>query len=292
MIDIKRILCPTDLSDDSPRTLRYAVALARTYEAELFVCHRPQSFTPEARDEVVDRIQSLIDAALTRISTEEQSREVVWQSIVLEHENVGAAITDTAAELSADLIFMRSRRRPLAATLLGSTAERIAHKAPCPVLVMHADEREWMDESTGEIRLQRLLVPLDFSTYSQLALEHGLALAQQYQANVHLLHVLPAPVSDPEVSWVGPDKNAPYQQAARRLQSAVPPEVHLWCTVKHAVQTGRVYKEVLSYAQANEIDLICMGAHGSDFTVAGLLGSNVDRVLRQAQCPVLIAHPR
>ncbi len=293
MIAIKRILCPTDLSEDTARTLRYAVALARTYEAQLFVCNRPQSSTTEAHKEVVNQVKSLVDAALSIVSdAAAQSRDVVWSSIVLEDQDIGAAITDTAAEISADLILMRSRRRPLAATLLGSTAERIAHKAPCPVLVMHADEREWMDESTGEIRLQRLLVPLDFSTYSELALQYGLALAQQYQADVHLLHVLPMPVSEPEISWVGADKNAPYQQAAHRLQSAVPPEVHLWCTVKHAVQTGRVYKEVLGYATENEIDLICMGAHGSDFTVTGLLGSNVDRVLRQAQCPVLIAHPR
>ncbi len=291
MIEIKRILCPTDLSDDSERTLRYAVALTRTYEAELFVCHRPA--TPNAREETVDRIKKLIDTALSR-TTESQSQAaaVDWEIIILEDENVGVGITSAAAELGADLILMRSRRRPLAATLLGSTAERIAHRSPCPVLVIHADEREWMDESTGEISLNRLLVALDFSSYSELALQYGLALAQQYQADVHLLHVLPAPVSDPEISWVGQETNAPYQQAARRLQNAVPSEVHLWCKVKHAVQTGRVYKEVLGYADTNEIDLICMGAHGSDFTITGLLGSNVDRVLRQAQCPVLIAHPR
>jgi nucleotide-binding universal stress UspA family protein len=61
--------------------------------------------------------------------------------------------------------------------------------------------------------------------------------------------------------------------------------------VKHAVQYGQPYAEILTYAQNNEIDLIAMAAHGAGFGVHTLFGSNVDRVLRQARCPLLIAHP-
>jgi nucleotide-binding universal stress UspA family protein len=57
------------------------------------------------------------------------------------------------------------------------------------------------------------------------------------------------------------------------------------------VQYGRPYTEILTYAQNNEIDLIAMGAHGAGFGIHTLFGSNVDRVLRQAQCPLLVAHP-
>jgi nucleotide-binding universal stress UspA family protein len=39
MIAINRILCPTDLSDESEAALRYAIALARTYEAKLMIYH-------------------------------------------------------------------------------------------------------------------------------------------------------------------------------------------------------------------------------------------------------------
>ena len=61
--------------------------------------------------------------------------------------------------------------------------------------------------------------------------------------------------------------------------------------MKHAVQYGQPYAEILTYAQNNEIDLIAMAAHGAGFGVHTLFGSNVDRVLRQARCPLLIAHP-
>ena len=82
-----------------------------------------------------------------------------------------------------------------------------------------------------------------------------------------------------------------YHTAARRLQKAVPPEVHLWCKVTTAVSEGHAYREILDYAEQNEIDLISVGAHGAGFGMRALFGSNVDRVLRQAQCPVLVARP-
>ncbi len=60
----------------------------------------------------------------------------------------------------------------------------------------------------------------------------------------------------------------------------------------NVVRCGKVPDEVLAYAKEEEIDLICMGASGSDWTVGKLLGSNVDRVLREAPCPVLVAGQR
>jgi nucleotide-binding universal stress UspA family protein len=71
----------------------------------------------------------------------------------------------------------------------------------------------------------------------------------------------------------------------------VPDEVYLWCGVKTAVSEGKPYREILNYAEKNEIDLICVGAHGAGFGMRALFGSNVDRVLRQSACPVLVARP-
>lgn len=161
MIAIERILCPIDLSDDSERTVRYAVALARACEAKLFICHRPGSTAPDSSANAVNLIKALVRAALTRSSNGQgQESAIDWETIILERDDIGGAITEAAAEQAAELVLMRSRRRPFAATLLGSTAETVARQAPCSVLVMHADEREWMDR-TGEIVLKQVLVALD-----------------------------------------------------------------------------------------------------------------------------------
>ena len=57
------------------------------------------------------------------------------------------------------------------------------------------------------------------------------------------------------------------------------------------MREGHPYREVLSYADEQSMDLICMGASGTGFGMRALFGSNADCVLRQAPCPVLIARP-
>jgi nucleotide-binding universal stress UspA family protein len=135
-------------------------------------------------------------------------------------------------------------------------------------------------------------VAYDFSDHSELALNLGLSVAQEYQAELHLLHVLPSfSLEEPEISWYPLGKEGVYHKAARRLQKAVPDEAHLWCTIKNVICEGQPYREIIHYAQQHEIDLVCIGAQGAGFGLLTLFGSNVDRVLRQAPCPVLVARP-
>ncbi len=285
MINIKRILCPTDLTPHSKNAMRYALALSRAYEAELVLLYCSPTSTPKGprRSELDLGLLKHIDAA--------ELRDVRWRLLIAYAEDIGEEITHQAQIEGVDLIVMRSRRRPHRAALLGSTAESVCRNAPCPVLVMHNDER---DSITSELQigLQRILVAYDFSDYAELALTYGLSLAQEHQAELHLIHVLPPrSVSDPEIAWYPSKGESAYHTAARRLQRVVPPEVHLWCEIKNVISEGHPYREILNYAERNQIDLICLGAHGVGFGMRALFGSNVDRVLRQSPCPVLVGRP-
>ena len=278
MINIKRILCPTDLSLYSENAVRYALALARAHDAELILLHCTESLDGKA--DLLDSVRQHIDAFDSRC------RLVVGPA-----DHIDEEIMTQAQIERADLIVMRSRRRPHRAALLGSTAESVCRRAPCPVLVMHSDEREFVTDDLN-VNVKRVLVAYDFSDYSELALQYGLSIAQEHQAELHLLHVLPArSVSEPEIAWYPVQGESAYHTAARRLQRVVPPDVHLWSDVKTAVGEGNPYREILNYADKNEIDLISVGAHGAGFGMRALFGSNVDRVLRQAPCPVLVARP-
>lgn len=278
MINIKRILCPTDLSPYSGNAVRYALAMARNHDAELIVLHCTDN--PTGEEELQNSVREYVDPSFARI-----------RFVVAPADRVDEEIMTQAQIERVDLIVMRSRRRPHRAALLGSTAESISRTAPCPVLVLHNDEREFVNAEL-KVNLKRVLVAYDFSDYAELALNYGLSIAQEHQAEVHLLHVLPPrSVNDPEIAWYPVQGESAYHAAARRLQKAVPPEVHLWCNVTTAVSEGHAYREILDYAEKNEIDLISVGAHGAGFGMRALFGSNVDRVLRQAQCPVLVARP-
>jgi nucleotide-binding universal stress UspA family protein len=118
------------------------------------------------------------------------------------------------------------------------------------------------------IKLERIVCPTDLSADSERTIRYAVAITRASGAKLFVCY-----------------------RPARRLQEAVPAETHLLSNVKYAVQYGQPYAEILTYTQKNEIDLIAIGAHGTGFDVHPLFGSNVDRVLRQARCPLLIARP-
>lgn len=284
MINIKRILCPTDLSPYSENAVRYALALSRAHEAELILLH----CTDEANG---DEELELLKSSLLKHLNPSDPLGSRCRTVVAPAAHVDEEIMKQAQVERVDLIVMRSRRRPHRAALLGSTAESVCRSAPCPVLVMHSDEREFVNDNL-RVDLKRVLVAYDFSDYSELALKYGLSIAQEHEAELHLLHVLPPrSVNEPEIAWYPIKGESAYHTAARRLQRVVPAEVHLWCDVKTLVCEGNAYREILGYAEKHEINLISVGAHGAGFGMRALFGSNVDRVLRQAPCPVLVARP-
>lgn len=291
-ITFERILCPIDLTPESDESLRYGIALAKAYDAKLFVINCIDSYAVSGLSDRAN-VKKLLDTSVRKYLRLPQSADFSWE-IVLVDGDPKEAITEQAAERRIDLIVMRSRRRPYAAALLGSTAETVCRTAPCPVMVTHPLQQDWAGMTTNEIGLQRVLAAYDFSSDSELALSYGLSLAQESQAELHLLHVLPARSARPgapEIAFMPPGAEDGFRDAASRLRSAVPPETRVWCDVKQAVREGHPYREVLAYADEQNIDLICMGASGTGFGMRALFGSNADRVLRQAPCPVLIARP-
>lgn len=289
-ISFDRVLCPIALSPESDDALRYGIAIAQAYSAQLLVCH---SAEPDGSSAAVrERTRKLLENSVRKRVHLPPLAALNWKALVLEGDPA-TAITREAAQRRVDLIVMRSRRRPHAAALLGSIAESVCRTAPCPVLVTHPNEQTWVGVSTNEISLERVLVAYDYSGDSELALSYGLSLAQEFQAELHLLHVLPpsAKPEAPELALLPVGKGSTFDKAAARLHSAVPSEAYVWCNVKQAVLEGHVYREVLSYAEDQNVDVICMGASGTGFGMHALFGSNADRVLRQAPCPVLIARP-
>ncbi len=272
---IDSILCPTSLSPASDEALRYAVGLARVYNAKLLLCYvseNPQELTPEQVNKF------FIDSIGPYIS-ETDRPWLKWEGFIVKGEPE-EVIPDLAAKHNVDLIVMRSRRRPYAAMLLGSTTEAVCHRAPCPVLVTHRQERSWVNLD-GEVQLKRVLVAYDFSKYSDLALSYGLSLAQEFQTELHLMNVCS------DNSEISEDEKT---KALTHLRELLPSEVSLWAKIVPVVASGKPYHQVLDYIKENQIDLVCMGAHGAGHTPWALFGSNVDRVLRQAICPILVAH--
>jgi nucleotide-binding universal stress UspA family protein len=139
---------------------------------------------------------------------------------------------------------------------------------------------------------QHFLVPLDFSSYAEHALDSAIALAQKLQARVTLLHVIqpPAVVNVAGGIW-------PSSTFLQDLEAAVTRDLEGYrarvtaagLAGEIAVVQGVPFQEILDTAKARQVDLIIMGTHGRTGLSHVLLGSVAEKVVRLAPCPVLIA---
>lgn len=146
------------------------------------------------------------------------------------------------------------------------------------------------------IHLEKILMPTDLSENSKAPLEYALALADKFDAEMHLLHV----IQDAASLIAGPDGfySVPegfYQEmrddAVRRLDEFVEPARRPGKGVVREIKEGAPFVEIIRYARKQGIDLIVMGTHGRSGLSHLLIGSVAERVVRKAPCPVLTVHP-
>jgi nucleotide-binding universal stress UspA family protein len=145
MITVRRILAPTDFSDNSTAAVRYAAELADKFQAELVLLHVVQDLALVLPDAVMPtpvatpNLDDMVAAAKTGIAN--LVRELDLARLIPKAEvRVGSPATEfvvAAGDLNADLLCISTHGRTgLAHFLLGSVAEKIIRHAPCPVLTV------------------------------------------------------------------------------------------------------------------------------------------------------------
>jgi nucleotide-binding universal stress UspA family protein len=141
-----------------------------------------------------------------------------------------------------------------------------------------------------EFKIERILVPLDFSPASTEALDYAVSLAKQFRAAIHLVHVYP------------PDEASSVPGAGHLLLRSAEAIEHLNEELtgihrKHVptfrpenchVRTGQPYQEIVCLAREIDADLIALSTRGHSGLKHLLLGSTAERVIRSARCPVLV----
>src|SRR6516162_9835264 len=153
MIDLHRILVPTDFSKYSHNALTYAAAFAEKFGAELYLLHVVQDlalFIPEAVSVAppvappVEQMTAAAREALGRVVSENDMGRVKVRCEVREGTPF-YEIIQFAKEAAIDLIIMGTHGHTgLAHVLLGSVTEKVVRKAPCPVLTVRDPEHEFV----------------------------------------------------------------------------------------------------------------------------------------------------
>lgn len=156
MIAIKTILLPTDGSECSQKAMAYALAFANQFRARvvgLYVID--QRWEDQTRQNFGEVQQAILQKAIER--SENEARGIV-EAVADAGTKVGVAVdprivTGTpveqivrlAKELSVDLIIMGTHGRTgISHVFLGSVAEKVVRRAPCPVLTVRPREHDFI----------------------------------------------------------------------------------------------------------------------------------------------------
>src|SRR5216684_4834572 len=147
------------------------------------------------------------------------------------------------------------------------------------------------------IDLHRILIPTDFSKFSQVALNYASAFAEKFAAELYLLHVIQdLSVFIPDMITVAPPPVPTVEQMTKAVQEAFDRLIKdnrlERFPIHRDVREGTPFYEIVHYAKEQNIDLIIMGTHGHTGLTHMLLGSVTEKVVRKAPCPVLtVRHP-
>jgi nucleotide-binding universal stress UspA family protein len=155
VINIKRILVPTDFSESARHALRYGQSFAKEYGAELLLLHVVENLTvgyasdlfPVPMAEVFEEISGYAKAELKKLGDEARAKGLLARELVIQGKP-SAEIVRVAQEETADMIVLGTHGKGmLDKALFGSTAERVIRRAPCPVLTCGLVGHEFVDGS-------------------------------------------------------------------------------------------------------------------------------------------------
>jgi nucleotide-binding universal stress UspA family protein len=145
------------------------------------------------------------------------------------------------------------------------------------------------------IPIKRILVPTDFSEPAAAALKWATTLAQEFDGQLYLLHVVPEPYAYPWGSELSTmpltDILAQSEQSAQERMRHLAAETHLPVdrVITRAV-IGTPVDQILATVAEQNIDLVVLGTHGRGMVGHLLLGSVAERVIRRSPVPVLTLH--
>lgn len=142
------------------------------------------------------------------------------------------------------------------------------------------------------INLKRILVPTDFSEHAQNALRYGCEFAARFDSELHLVHVVEViPVMYHEGIVFSPESEAQMnEQAAATLEKVPADDWRDRLNIVRSTVQGHPLVEIIRYAREADIDLMIIGTHGRTGLAHMLLGSNAEKIVRKAPCPVMTVH--
>ena len=284
-VGFRNILYATDFSAAAASAIPYVKRIAKHYEANLVVLntHSPvvNPMTPP---------ETWAAAEVAAEARDQEHREVLLSTfagiptqVLIKEGGIQDNLKETIEKSNTDLVVIGTRGRTgLAKLLLGSVAEEILRTTTCPVLTVgpYADQSRGAD---GQIR--EILYATDFTSGTQAAAAYAVSLAEEFQARLVFLHVVPA--LEPNDLVMASDV---VNSSKALLEKLLPGEARDWCRPEYFVEQGNPAEKILELAHFRESDLIVLGvkpAEGVPGAAVHLPISTAHKVVSHATCPVM-----
>jgi universal stress protein A len=142
------------------------------------------------------------------------------------------------------------------------------------------------------LKVQRILVPIDFSQSSRKALDYAVGFARQFGAKIALLHVIEPSAYPEEFGYRLESESEWEKEATRRLRRLAKRDMESAFLSQVLVRGGPPFQVITSTADELNIDLIIIATRGYTGLKHVLIGSTAERVVRHAPCPVLVLRKR
>ena len=299
MFPFRNILFPTDFSAHARAALKYAAAFARHGSGRVLLLSVQDgkvpanllTLPPHVFEEQENNWLLQLRSQVQELLSDPLLDGVEVEPALLEGEPA-AEIAGAAIEHEIDLITVVTRdRNRISRAFGGSIAKEIVAESPCAVLAVRPPQRDFVEHRGGQtqIQLNRVLLATNFRPSSAAATQLATQISNQLGAELHAVYVIGDYFE--QISAVFPEGGL---AALTRLRSYVQERMgHLsrtggTRTATHIAE-GKPYQEIVKLATTIDADLIVIGTavHGSLFGNSQVLGSEIERVIRNAPCPVL-----
>jgi nucleotide-binding universal stress UspA family protein len=275
-----------DFFPASLRAVDYAIGLAQKYDAKLHLLHVVSPIlysTEQYAFTVSDIIDSMKKQSARKMKKLERKARAAGLTIYTDVRTgeVKREIESAVRATKADILVMGTHgRRGMEKWFLGSVTERMLRRSPIPVLTLRGSKK-------ARTTTTRILVTTDFSEGTDNALNYALSIARANKARLALLHVL-----EETRAVISPQYRKEITEGVRReLLQLIPADAQGSPDIDTAVEAGTPYHVILRLLKKERIDLLVMNTHGKGMLHRALLGSTSERVVRAADCPVMLIPP-
>jgi nucleotide-binding universal stress UspA family protein len=286
-VSLQNILFATDFSEPSEAALPLARSIARGFGSNILAVHvlTPGSYPlspPETAAASAEAVEEFAEAEMQLL--ESQLAGLPYETFIERDVAVWPALQRIIKDRSIDLVVLGTHGRTGAQKLLmGSVAEEIFRQSPVPVITIGPRVRRGLH---GAAQFHRVLFATDFTPESLVAAPYAVSLAQEHQARLTLVHVVPLD------GHLTPEKSRAQPVAAllHGLGELVPSGAELWCHPETIVEYGDPAERIVAAAHERGADLIVLGVRGA----RGHLGAathleraTAHKVVAHADCPVM-----